>query len=197
MTEDAVIISRPKRSTVCELFSITESVQLDEIARRELRTVMEFWSLCKPVVGQVLDIHQPSKNEFHQNTVIVDFLAKNPEGKPILEDAASLTDLIIDKGAQANHEQFLYFTRSSYFMSILRTIALVDANGNYMINPCLSAAKSIIVYMGELAIVGHYLRKYPFIRFDIYHFVQFVIHYEGEVDKHGCPRVSIDGYRNV
>ena len=197
MTEDQLLIAVPKRQTITELFPIVESFQLDEIGRREMRTTMEFWTLVKPIFMQAADLHSKTNDAFHSSTMIVEFLKGLGDKTFKAEDAELMAKACDAKLLTATPFDMLYHMRSICFMNIMRYVGKMDANGIYQISPNLQAAKTPIVYAGELAIAGSVLRKYPFIRFDIYRFVNFNIHYEGEVDRFGCPRISIDGYYNI
>lgn len=193
------VITNPKRSTIEELFPVTADYQMDRRARLELRTTMEFWRLAKRILDQSFDLVKDPPPPFHLNTINTAYLKTLPEGAKLPVDIQTrLSDWRTESLKQASDVDMLYYMQSLYFMSIQANVGrVVQGTSVYASSENVNIIKILPQFVGELAIVGHALRKYPFIRFDIFTYVNFVAHYQEDVDAEGVPRVSIDGYLNV
>lgn len=190
-------ISRPTRDHLEELFLVRQRVDLDPQAGRELRTIAEYRRLTDLALGTAsglgpgkgVDECDPEPHPYHFNTLLARVMATAPTA-----DTATLSNLIGVELTGSSPEDFLYYLDSLVLMALCPRVRkegsvapVVDVrSGIYL-------TSDATVTMAKRAVMGHFARRYPHIRFNITAYVRLGIHWD-DLDSVGAPRISIDGY---
>lgn len=192
-----ILISKPTRDQLEEMFPTTGRIVLDDRARADLRSSTEVWrqvkrataplwdldSLCSPLPGS------DKSTPYNYLRLVSNHLklVNDKSGETVLP----LNDWISNEVARGDEADTEYFCRSVATLVTLRSLGLVDVGGT------VAAAELTLLaplnLLNEATLNAFYIRRYPMIRFRPMRFLQVYVHHD-ELDSAGVPRVSLDGY---